>query len=114
MFFTNLFNYLFWAEIIEFVGALVIIGYIVAALIALIRRLDIHQARLLVIDGVINSLSFKVAGSLLKTIELRTWQQILMFVAIAALRIILKRVFVWERAELANQIIPQPPDAPLE
>ncbi|HEY4036334.1 MAG TPA: DUF1622 domain-containing protein [Ktedonobacteraceae bacterium] len=50
--------------------------------------------------GVVTGLSFKLAGTLLKTIQLHTWQQILMFVAIFTLRTVLKRVFTWERERL--------------
>ncbi len=103
MSFTNLFNFTLWAAGIEFVGALFIIAYVFAALIVLLRTKDVSAARLLVADGVIAGLSFKVAGTLLKTIELRTWQQILMFVAIFALRTFLKRFFVWERARLQHK-----------
>lgn len=101
MLFADLFNYTLWASLIEFIGALLIVGYIVAALVVLVRSGDITRARLLVIDGAISGLSFKLAGTLLKTIELQTWQQILMFLAIFALRTILKRVFTWERTRLS-------------
>ncbi len=101
MLFANLFNYTLWASLIEFAGALLIVGYIIAALFTLVRSGDIVKARLLVIDGAISGLSFKLAGTLLKTIELQSWQQILMFFAIFALRTILKRVFTWERAHLS-------------
>ncbi len=101
MLFANLFNYTLWASLIEFAGALLIVGYIIAALFTLVRSGDIVKARLLVIDGAISGLSFKLAGTLLKTIELHTWQQIFMFFAIFALRTILKRVFTWERTHLS-------------
>jgi uncharacterized membrane protein len=101
MLFANLFNYTLWASLIEFAGALLIVGYILVALVTLIRSGDIVKARLLVADGAVTGLSFKLAGTLLKTIELQTWQQILMFVAIFALRTILKRVFTWERTRLS-------------
>ena len=101
MLFANLFNYTLWASLIEFAGALLIVGYILVALVTLIRSGDIVKVRLLVADGAVTGLSFKLAGTLLKTIELQTWQQILMFVAIFALRTILKRVFTWERTRLS-------------
>ncbi len=99
-----LFDFTTWATIIEFVGALLIIGYIVAALYTLIRDKSITRARLIVADGVITGLSFKLAGTLLKTISLQSWQQILMFVAIFALRFILKRLFIWERERLQRRL----------
>ncbi len=95
-------DFTLWIGLIEFVGALFIIGYVIVALITLLRSHSIVQARLLVADGAITGLSFKLAGTLLKTIELHTWQQILMFVAIFALRTILKRLFTWERTRLQS------------
>ena len=102
MLFANLFNYTVWASLIEFTGALLIVAYIVVALVTLVRSGDVVKARLLVADGAITGLSFKLAGTLLKTIELHTLQQILMFVAIFALRIVLKRLFSWEKARLSQ------------
>ncbi len=89
-----------WIAIIEFVGALIIVGYILVAIVSLFRHKNIARARLIVADGVITGLSFKLAGTLLKTIELHTWQQILMFLAILVLRIVLKRLFTWEQERL--------------
>jgi uncharacterized membrane protein len=99
--FTNLFP--LWASIIEFVGALLISGYMLAALVMLVRTQNIIIARLLVADGVLAGLSFKVAGTLLKTNSLHTWQQILMFVAILVLRTILGHLFTWERTRLQTR-----------
>ena len=102
--FTDIFDFALWAAIIEFIGALFIVGYLLAALILLLQRRDIRRARLLVTDGIIYALSFKVAGTLLKTISLHTWQQFWMFAAILALRTVLKQVFMWERTELGRPI----------
>ncbi|HZT99316.1 MAG TPA: DUF1622 domain-containing protein [Ktedonobacteraceae bacterium] len=104
MLFDNFFDFTLWAFIIEFVGGLLIVGYIVAAIVTLLRGGGITQARLLAADGAITGLSFKLAGTLLKTIELHTWQQILMFVAIFALRYALKRFFTWEKSQLQKKI----------
>lgn len=101
---ASLFDFTTWAAIIEFVGALLIIVYVVAALYVLIRDKSITRARLVLADGVITGLSFKMAGTLLKTISLQSWQQILMFVAIFALRFILKRLFTWERTRLQRRL----------
>ncbi|GCE46267.1 uncharacterized protein DUF1622 [Thermosporothrix hazakensis] len=97
---TDLLHFTLWASCIEFVGALLLVGYVLGALFLLLRTRNILHAQRLVADGAIASLSFKLAGTLLKTIELRTWQQILMLCAILALRTILKRFFVWERMRL--------------
>jgi uncharacterized membrane protein len=104
VFFADLFTVI--ASLIEFVGALLIVGYILAALVVLWRDRQILVARLLVADGVIAGLNFKIAGGLVKTIELHTWQQILMFVAILALRTVLKRLFTWERERLQARTMP--------
>ena len=104
MLLTKFFDFVLWATIIEFIGALFIMGYLLVALKLLLQRRDIRRARLLVADGIIYALSFKVAGSLLKTISLHTWQQIWMFAATLALRIVLKQVFMWERTELGRPI----------
>ncbi len=109
MSFTNLFT--LCASTIEFIGALLISGYVLAALVTLLRTKNILAARLLVADGAIAGLGFKLAGTLLKTIELHTWQQILMFAAIFALRTVLKRLFIWERARLQTRAMGEGSDA---
>jgi hypothetical protein len=54
-------------------------------------------------------LSFKTAGTLLKTLELRTWEQIMMFGAILALRVVLKQLFVWEKVRVERGATSAPP-----
>jgi uncharacterized membrane protein len=104
MYLVNLFDLTTWVAIIEFIGALLIVAYVVAAVISLLRHGNITQARLLVADGASTGLSFKLAGTLLKTIELRTWQQILMFVAIFVLRTALKQLLTWERSRIQSRL----------
>lgn len=53
---------------IEAVGSLVIVDYLVAAICVLVRTRDKTRTRLLVADGALWGLNFKVAASLLKTI----------------------------------------------
>lgn len=98
----RLFRFDIWVLAIEMTGSLIIVGYCAAALVALIRSRDrgIMRARLLVAQGVITGLSFKLAGALLKTILLVSWRQILMFAVIFGLRTVLKRLFVWEQRRL--------------
>jgi uncharacterized membrane protein len=98
--FTNLLDFALWDVLIEFAGALLIVGYIVASLYTLVRTGSIVRARLIAADGVITGLSFKLAGTLLKTILIHTWSQILLFIVIFALRTVLKRFFTWERTRL--------------
>jgi hypothetical protein len=91
-----------WIVTAEAIGSLIIVRYCVAALLALIRRRGITAARLLVAEGAITGLGYKLAGTLLRTLLLLSWRQILMFAAIFVLRTILKRVFVWEQGRLAR------------
>jgi hypothetical protein len=84
------------AAVIDFGGSLLLVGYLVAAVRTAWRAGPV-AARHAVADGAVTALGFKAAGTLLKTIELRTWEQILAFVAVLALRTILKRVFAAEQ-----------------
>jgi hypothetical protein len=58
------------------------------------------RARLLVAEGVIDGLSVMTAATLSRTIGLHTWRQILMFALILSLRILLKKLFVWEKRRI--------------
>ncbi len=93
-----------WASLIEMGGSVVIVAYCLAALLTLLRSraVGIVSARLLIAQGVLTGLSFKLAGTLLKTLLLVSWRQILIFTAIFALRILLKRLFVWEQTHLRH------------
>lgn len=86
--------------LIEFAGALLIVGHCAAALVELARSRDLGAARLLVIQGSLWGLSLKTAASLLKTTEIHSWEQIAAFTAILALRTLVKRVMTWEEARL--------------
>jgi len=68
--------------------------------VELARRQGLAAARLLVIQGSLWGLSLKTAASLLKTIELHSWEQIGAFTAILALRTLVKRVMTWEETRL--------------
>ncbi|MBD2522884.1 MULTISPECIES: DUF1622 domain-containing protein [unclassified Nostoc] len=96
----NLFNFSVWAVIIQFLGSLAIAAYVFAAIFSLIFRCNVYQARLIVAEGVVTSLNFMVAATLLKTINLRTWRQILVFSLILSIRIFLKKLFVWEKMQI--------------
>lgn len=86
--------------LIDLVGSLLVVAYVVAAVVCLVRTRAVFQARLIVAEGAVLGLSFKTAGTLLKTLELHTWNQILTFSAILALRILLKQLFVWEKGQI--------------
>jgi hypothetical protein len=98
--FVDFLNCRSWIPLIEMLGALVITRYVLQALLVLLRSSDVIEARLLIAEGAIVGLSLKLAGTLLKTILLHSWTQIGMFVAILALRTLLKQLFSWERAGL--------------
>lgn len=85
---------------VDLAGSLILAGFVAAALPGLLRGRGVVATRLVVADGAVLALSIKTAASLLKTIELRTWEQLAAFTAILGLRILLKRLFVWERARL--------------
>jgi uncharacterized membrane protein len=55
------------------------------------------RARILVAEGAVNGLSFKLGAALLKTIYIHTWTQIGMLFVIVSLRTLLKRLFIWEQ-----------------
>jgi uncharacterized membrane protein len=92
----DLFSFHVGVVLIDLVGGLLIVGYVIAAWSTLLRSGVVAQARLLVAEGAVLGLSFKTAGALLKTLELRTGEQMAMFGAVLALRVLLKRLFVWE------------------
>lgn len=85
------------ASLIDFLGSLYIFGGVALALQRLIQTGDLRRCQVLIADAALAGLSFKVAGTLLKALELGTWNQILTFTVIFALRTGLKRVFTWER-----------------
>ena len=51
-------------------------------------------------EGLIGGLGVMTAATLLRTIGLRTWHQILIFTLVLSLRILLKKLFVWEKRRL--------------
>lgn len=97
------------AMLIEFGGSIVVVSACLRGLSTVAANrthAGIVRARLLVAEGVIASLGYKMAATLLKTIELQTWRAILMFTAILALRTVIKRVLVWEEDRLRAERAP--------
>ena len=84
------------AQLIELAGAIAIAWHVALACVAALRPNGYVRARMVVADGVLTALSFMVAGTLLKTMALRSWHQIGMFAFVLAFRTLLKQVFVWE------------------
>jgi len=95
-----LLDFSWWGLALQLVGAVVIAGFTAAALCSLSLGRGVMRARLLVAEGVIGGLGVLTAATLLRTIGLRTWHQILMFTLILSLRILLKKLFVWEKQRL--------------
>lgn len=85
---------------VELLTNLVLAGYVAAALLSLLRGADLHRARLQVADGILLALNLKVVATLLRTLELTSWNQIGLFAAVFVLRTALKRVAGWERRQL--------------
>ncbi len=96
------------ALLIEALGSLALVGYVLAAGWSLLRgwnEVNAVRARLIIADGAITALNFKVAATLLKTLDLQTWHQIALFVALFALRTLLGRFFSWERRQLTDRLV---------
>jgi hypothetical protein len=89
-----------WGLALQLLSALVITGFIAAAMVSLGLGRGVLRARLLVAEGVIGGLSVMTAATLLRTIGLGTWHEILMFALILSLRILLKKLFVWEKRRI--------------
>ncbi len=93
-------DFTFWAAVVEIVGALFIFAYSMSALVVVVQTRSPSAARLVLIEGALIGLSIKVGATLLKTIELHTWQQIAIFAAIFTIRTMLKNIFTWERRHI--------------
>ena len=95
---------------IEMGGSVIVAFGCLRAVLALVRSKGIAAAvtgaRLMIADAVLWGLSFKVAAALLKTAELRSWNEIAAFAAILTLRTLLKRALIWEEGKLR----PPPPN----
>jgi uncharacterized membrane protein len=91
---------------IQLLAGAVIAIHVAAALVAVTRTGGIAQARLTAANGVIAGLGFLAAATLLRMIELHTWNQIALLAVVLTLRTLLKRLFTWER----SRILAQEPD----
>lgn len=95
-----LLDFSWWAMALQLGAALIITGFVALALVFLILGRGVLRARLLVAEGVTGGLGVMTAATLLRTIGLRTWHQILMFTLILFLRILLKKLFGWEKRRI--------------
>ena len=100
MHFSRLLDFPAWGLALQMAGAVCLAGFIIAAWLSLFLRHDLTRARLLVAEGVLACLGIMTAATLLRTISLRTWEQILIFTLTLSLRLLLKRLFVWEKKRL--------------
>ncbi|MCI0350221.1 MAG: hypothetical protein L0Z53_12425 [Acidobacteriales bacterium] len=101
-----------WSLLLQMATAVVIASFAGAALICAGR--DITRARLVVADGVIGGLGIMTAATLLRTIAIRTWHQLLMFSLILCLLILLKKLFVWEKRRILAESVPRQPQRTLK
>jgi uncharacterized membrane protein len=90
------------ALLIEMAGSIAVAVFAAIAALALLRGRGPETARLLLAEGVILALSLKTAATLLKTLDLPTWDRIAAFAVILVLRTVLKRVFVAEQRRLSG------------
>jgi len=104
MFSNQLLDFSWWGLALQLAGAVVITGFVAVALVSVSLGRGVIRARLLVAEGVIGGLGVMTAATLLRTIGLRTWRQILMFTLILFLRILLKTLFVWEKQRLFQDL----------
>jgi hypothetical protein len=95
-----LLDFSWWGLALQLASAVVITGFVAVALVSVSLGRGVIRARLLVVEGVIGGLGVMTAATLLRAIGLRTWHQILMFSLTLFLRILLKKLFVWERQRL--------------
>ena len=89
-----------WGLALQLGAAIIMTRFVALALMSLILGRGVLRARLLVAEGVLVGLGVMTAATLLRTIGLRTWRQILTFTFILFLRILLKKLFVWEKRRI--------------
>lgn len=85
---------------LQLAGAIAITGFAGAAPVSFGLGCGVLRAKLPVAEGVIGGLGIMTAATLLRTIGIRTWHQILMFTLILSLRIFLKKLFVRKKRRL--------------
>lgn len=86
--------------LIELVAAIVVAFYAAWSFTCIVRRQGSDKARLVIAEGVLAALGFMVAGTLLTTLALQTWEQIRTFAVILTLRTVLKNVFSSEKRDI--------------
>ena len=99
---NQLLDFSWWGLALQLASALVITAFVAVALVSLGLGHGVIRVRVLVAEGVIGGLGVMTATPLLRPIGVRTWHQILMFTLILFLRILLKKLFVWEKGRLSQ------------
>ena len=100
---NQLLDFSWWGLALQLASAFVVTGFVAVALVSLSLGRSVLRARPLVAEGVIGGLGVMTAATLLRTIGLRTWHQILMFTLSNFFRrILLKKLFVWEKERLSQ------------
>ena len=101
-----LLDFSWWSVALQLLSAIVICAFVAAAMVALSLGRGVLRARGLVAEGVVGGLSVMTAATLLRTIGLHSWHQIEMFTLILSLRILLKKLFVWEKQSVVAPAAP--------
>jgi hypothetical protein len=91
-----------WARAIQALAGLVLAGYVAATMAGPVFRGDVDRARLLVAEGVIGALGLMLPATILRTLVLRSWEQLLSVALVLTMRIVVKRLFVWEKSRLST------------
>ena len=81
---------------LELATALLLTGYVLMSLAALVRTWDPDAVRPRLAEGILLALSVLAAGVVLKTIMLTSWEHMAWFAVVVAFRTLLKHVFTFE------------------
>ena len=81
---------------LELATALLLAGYVLMSLAALVSIWDPNAVRSRLAEGILLALSILAAGAVLKTIMLTLWEHMVWFVVVIAVRALLKHVFTIE------------------
>jgi len=90
-----------WALFIQGLGAFVLAAHVCGSMWVLVRRFDVTEARLLITRGTLAALGLMVPASILRTLVVRTWEEIFALTVLLCLRISLKHLFAWEEKRIS-------------
>lgn len=89
---------MWWAKALQAVAGLLVAGFVGAAMVGPVRRADVGRARALVADGVLSALALMLPAAVFCALWVRTWDEIGAFAVVLGMRILVKRLFLWERS----------------